>query len=487
MSAKILITDDSPSMCSLIEGFLEPLEVEVQKAGNGEECIEKATQWIPDLITLDIQMPGINGLEACSLLKKLPQTRMIPVIIISSIDDPEVKTRAFEAGAIEYLVKPFAPKHLQDRVKSILKPAPNTLKTISELRETQHVLVAEDTRSIMAMYQFLLPQINCELTPCEDGLIAWNKFQACYEKVDLVISDINMPHMNGIEFVKLIRSNSAYDQIPIIMSTTVNDTEQIKNLLQIGVNDYIIKPFAHEEFNARVGTHLRTRKLMKEQERLNEELKRFNEELEEKVRLRTLEIREANIDTIFTLALASDAKDKDTANHVRRVRFYSEVIARHMGYDEAEAEEIGYSSMMHDVGKIAIPDSILNKPGPLTEEEWTVMKTHTKKGAQILGDKPFFDTARQIAHYHHEKYDGTGYPEGLKEKEIPLSARIVTVADVYDALCSKRVYKPAWSEEEVVAELKKCSGNHLAPDVVAAFLDLLTKGIIKKIQEQFPN
>lgn len=480
MIYKILVADDSPSMCALIQSFLAPLKAEIQLAHSGEQCIEIASHWSPNLITMDIQMKGIGGLEACSLLKKLPNTSLIPIIVLSSIEDEITKTKAFEAGAIEYLVKPFTPEFLQARVSSILdlpdaKPA------------HQKVLIAEDTRAIMAIYKFLLPQIGCELIPCEDGQVAWDTLQRTYQEVDLIVSDINMPNMNGIEFVHKVRADHRFSQIPIIMSTTVSEVEKIKMLLNAGVNDYITKPFSHEEFTARVSSHLRTRTLMKEQDRLNLELKRFNEELEEKVKQRTREIKESQIDTIFMLALASDAKDSDTANHIHRVRYYSQAIARKMGCDDAQAEAIGYSSMMHDVGKIAIPDSILRKPGKLTEEEFAIMRTHTIAGAKILGDKPFFKPARNIANYHHERWDGTGYPEGLKSEKIPFEARIVTVADVYDALCSRRVYKPAWSEEEVLAELKKNSGSHLDPNVVKNFIELVSNGTIAQIRSQFPN
>ena len=208
------------------------------------------------------------------------------------------------------------------------------------------------------------------------------------------------------------------------MSSTVRELNEIKALLHQGANDYVTKPFSHEEFAARVNAHLRTRTMMNEQERLNHELSRMNEILEEKVRARTQEIKDANISAIYMLAVASDAKDSDTGNHIQRVRFYSEELARNLGIDESEAEEIGYSSMMHDVGKLAIPDRVLKKPGRLDDEELAIMRTHAAKGAEILGDNPFFEKARHIAHCHHERFDGTGYPRGLKGEDIPLPARL---------------------------------------------------------------
>lgn len=481
MRKKILITDSSPSMCMLISSFLEPLDVDTQTAHNGEECLEKAVNWNPDLITLDLQMDGMNGMETCIALKKLPETHLIPVAIVTAIDEDSIKTEAFEAGAMEYLVKPFSPEYFVERVRSVLE-LPASTEALK-----QKVLVAEDTRTILSMYKFLLPQVGCDMIGCEDGQIALDTLGECYQEVELIISDLNMPNMNGEEFVRRARADSRFDQIPIIVATTVSELEQIKKLLHLGVSDYITKPFSHEEFTARIRAHLRTRQLSREQERLNLELKHFNEELEEKVRLRTQELREAHYDTIFMLALASDAKDKDTANHIHRVCHYSTALALKCGHDQVTAEEIGISSMMHDVGKIAIPDHILNKPGKLDADEWEVMKTHTLHGERILGDKPFFQRAREIAKCHHEKVDGSGYPLGLKGENIPESARITTVADVYDALCSRRVYKPAWSEEEVIAELKRSSGSHLDGHIVNLFLDLVADGTIAEIRKRFPN
>jgi len=213
----------------------------------------------------------------------------------------------------------------------------------------------------------------------------------------------------------------------------------------------------------------------------------MNEILEDKVRSRTQEIKAANISAIYMLAVASDAKDSDTGNHIQRVRFYSEELARKIGIAEAEAEEIGYSSMMHDVGKLAIPDRVLKKPGRLDDEELTIMRTHAAKGAEILGDNPFFKKARDIAHCHHERFDGTGYPRGIKGHDIPLPARIVAVADIYDALSSARVYKEAWTQDEVLVELINISGTHLDPNIVNAFLEMVHNGTVDAIRKKYSD
>jgi PAS domain S-box-containing protein len=191
-------------------------------------------------------------------------------------------------------------------------------------------------------------------------------------------------------------------------------------------------------------------------------------------------------ETIYMFAMACEAKDEVTGNHVRRIREYSTAIARELGLTEELAEEIGVSSILHDVGKIHIPDSILRKPGPLRPEEMEIMKTHTLAGEKILSSE-FFQVARNIALYHHENYDGTGYPKGLKGAEIPIEARIAKVADVFDALTSKRPYKPAFSEEESLEKIRAMKGKALCPMVLEAFEGAYKKGVISEIRRRLGN
>jgi putative two-component system response regulator len=195
------------------------------------------------------------------------------------------------------------------------------------------------------------------------------------------------------------------------------------------------------------------------------------------------QLREAYLEAIFMLAVACEAKDDDTGNHVRRIQHYSEELALALGFSKEEASHIGYSSILHDVGKIHIPDKILKKPGSLTPEEREIMKQHTLIGERILGDKEFFKTAREITRWHHENWAGNGYPDGLKGEEIPIRVRIVKLADIYDALSTKRCYKDAWPAEKVIKTLLELRGKELDPSLTDTFIDLWEKGIITKIQE----
>jgi len=205
------------------------------------------------------------------------------------------------------------------------------------------------------------------------------------------------------------------------------------------------------------------------------ELKHYAQQLEERVRQRTLELREANLDSIYMLAVASEAKDADTGAHVLRIQRGSEGIARELGLSARQIEEIGYSSILHDVGKMVVPDQVLRKPGALSAPERAVMEEHTLAGERILSRKPFFEMARAIARSHHENWDGSGYPDRRKGPEVPLAARIVHVADVFDALVCARVYKPAWTVEQARAFILEQSGKMFDPTVVAAFVRFLAQ------------
>ncbi|RMF78497.1 MAG: HD domain-containing protein, partial [Planctomycetota bacterium] len=206
------------------------------------------------------------------------------------------------------------------------------------------------------------------------------------------------------------------------------------------------------------------------------DLKRYSSNLEEMVRARTAELHAANMDAIYMLAIASEAKDHDTGAHVRRIETYARRMARGLGLSEEQAECIGYSSILHDVGKFHIPDHILQKPGELTDEERALIESHTVAGERILGTNPFFETARLIARSHHENWDGSGYPDRIAGEDIPLPARIVRLVDVYDALVSERVYKTAWDPVQAVDLILQGAGELFDPKLTEVFAELHRRG-----------
>jgi putative two-component system response regulator len=338
----VLVVDDLVENCLVLKGFIKPLGFDVIIAHSGEEALEKIEVQPPDIILLDLMMPGMSGFEVTEHLKENPDTRHIPVIIVTGLSDPEANVRAIKAGADDFLIKPF------DRV-----------------------------------------------------------------------------------------------------------------LLE-----------------ARVRTSFKTK-------RLQDEILQHRRELEVRVRERTRQVELTREVALFSLARLAESRDAETGDHLERIRCYVRIIAEEMvswnRHPEAMTghfvDEIYLSSPLHDIGKVGIPDRLLLKPGPLTDAEFAIMKTHSLIGGDTLrdadyeaGQNSFLAMGRDIAYYHHERWDGKGYPNGLKGNDIPFAARIVTLADVYDALTSKRPYKEAFSHERAREIVLAGADKQFDPDVVEAFV-----------------
>jgi putative two-component system response regulator len=289
------------------------------------------------------------------------------------------------------------------------------------------------------------------------------------DSAELVILDIKMPGKSGVELLSEIKH--MYPDTAVIMATAISDTATAIDCMRKGAYDYLVKPFNLDEVAINAQRAL-------EKRRLELENRAYQQHLEEMVSERTTELKQAvekikmaSLDTIHRLARAAEYKDEDTGAHIQRMSQYSAAIARRMGLGGREVKNILYAAPMHDIGKIGIPDRILLKPGKLDPDEWEIMKQHTIIGAQILeaSDAEFMQLAEVIALTHHEKWDGSGYPRGLKGSKIPLAGRITAIADVFDALMSKRPYKEAFSVEKSFSIIKESRGSHFDPEVVDVF------------------
>ena len=295
--------------------------------------------------------------------------------------------------------------------------------------------------------------------------------------IAVVVSDQMMPEMDGVTFLESARQLNP-DMVRILLTGHSSLKNAMAAINRSQIFAYLTKPWSTEALNGTLSSAFEHYNLVVENKRLqkltheqNNQLKLMNESLEELVQKRTCQLEEAVIEGVVMLALAAEAKDDDTGEHINRIRNLSYNICTGLGMSLKETDEISFFSIMHDVGKIHIPDKILQNTSPsLSDEDWTIMKTHCIEGEKILGNKPYYKIARTIARNHHERWDGTGYPDGLKRESIPLAARIVTVADVYDALIHKRSYKPAWPVERAIAEMKSLSGELFDPEVLNAFM-----------------
>lgn len=478
----VLLCDNDPHLCTIYSRCLHGLPVQLLSCDTPQALRNMAISASPSLIIMNVHFGNDDGYRLCQQLKRNERTLMIPLLLTSDSPTGEERQRAHSAGAIDLIPRLPSATFLQERLFAVLFDHQTTSLHHRLGSEHYQILVAEDSPSLQQFYDQVLSGPECSVQLCDDGQSAWKALQRNGD-IDLIIIDLYMPGMDGRELCNLIRAHHQYDQIPIIVISTEQEKPVLFDLLNQGVNDYIQKPFREEELRARVRAHLRGRHFSREQFRLNQELIELSAALEDKVEQRTQELFDANVEAIYKLAVACDLKDMETADHIQRVRSYVETFSRHLGLDERTAREFGYSSMMHDVGKIAIPDAILTKPGPLTPAEWQIMRTHPLKGRDILGDKPFFRHAADIAVAHHERYDGTGYPFGVAGEQIPLSARIVAIVDVYDALRSRRPYKESWPEEASCNELQRLSGHQLDPHLVGKFLHLAGDGELNRIRQ----
>jgi putative two-component system response regulator len=285
---------------------------------------------------------------------------------------------------------------------------------------------------------------------------------------DLIILDLNMPHLNGFAVMELLHARLGTTAPPVLMLTAQHDREFRVRALRSGARDFVGKPFDYPEFLARVRNLL-------EAHAYQVLLRNNNSLLESQVRARTAELHDSRLQVVRHLGRAAEYRDNETGLHIIRMSKISVSIARSLDWPDARCDLLLNASPMHDIGKIGIPDHILLKPARLDAEEWSVMQRHTVIGGEILAGESaeLLRMAHEIALNHHEKWDGSGYPQGLRGESIPVTARIVAIADVFDALTSRRPYKPAWPVNDATAWIRAQAGQHFDPDITERFFAAL--------------
>lgn len=334
-------------------------------------------------------------------------------------------------------------------------------------RRTPRVLIVDDQPSNVALLKRLLEGAGLDpIFSTNDSTKAVEVFLSL--SPDLLILDLNMPGMDGFEVLAALKAAVAPADFPcVLVITGDHDPATRKRALTVGAKDFISKPFDGDEVRLRIGNLLETAELQ-------QKLRAQNTVLASSLSDRTIELEEARIESVEGLALVAELRDDVTGQHNARVARIARQIAEAIGPRSESANLIGRVAALHDIGKIGIPDRILLKNGALSPGEWETMKTHTTIGARILSSarSKFMLLATEIARSHHERWDGAGYPDGLRSTQIPLSARIVTIADVFDALSSDRPYRPAYSVKEAQHAIERGSGTLFDPSLVKVFREI---------------
>lgn len=338
------------------------------------------------------------------------------------------------------------------------------------VQEATILIIDDEEANVTLLRRILEPQGFENLTVAADAREGLELFDR--SRPDLILLDLLMPGMDGFEFLEAVGERiSDEEYLPVLVLTSDHSHHAKRRALSGGAADFLTKPLSPAEVRLRVFNLLQTRFLQKKLRYQNELLEDQKLLLEHRVRARTRDLEAARLEILNRLARAAEYRDDLTGEHTRRVGRTSAALGRELGLDGESIQMLRVGAPLHDVGKIGVPDEVLLSPRSLTDEEFEVMKAHTTIGADLLGESgfPLLDFAAEIALNHHERWDGGGYPHGLSGDDIPLSGRIVSVADTFDALTHSRPYKEAWTVERAIEEILDSGGSHFDPDVVEAF------------------
>lgn len=353
----------------------------------------------------------------------------------------------------------------------------NTAATILQQRDRslrEKILIVDDEDAIRNLFVEALNELGYDCDVARNGLECLEKFYRV-RNYDVVLLDVQMPELNGIETLKKLKSYSP--DLSVIMVSASREIENVRVALKEGAYDYVFKPFNVVDVDAVIRRALERANLIKAN-------KDYQKNLERKVADQTRELVKLYSGTLEAMILALDLRERETGHHSYRVTEYALNLGRHLALDESQLSVIAKGALLHDIGKIGVPDNILLKPDSLTDEEWHLMKQHAQLGYELLNKIEFLEESSLIVYTHHERYDGNGYPQGLAGDEIPLGARIFSVVDAFDAMTSKRVYKKAMPFEEAVERIRESSGTQFDPVVVDTFVNVPVdewKNIRKKV------
>lgn len=488
----ILCVDDEPMNLTLLDAILTPLGFKTIKTNNGLEALTMIQKNNVDCVLLDVMMPQMSGYEVCKLIKEDERYRHIPVIMITSLISKEDRIKSIECGADDFISKPFDKMEVISRINMLLK-----VKQLNDdLRYAygkiiNHIIASDNIfknynpfnydffNALHYLIQQLIRESPVNIGKPEYIVVGFNdKGKWQWYKYSKILGEKLIIERNKLQVI----ANLSTYEMPVTIKYNKGETIptnyrfifdlldannlEVYNLIAYIRNDLCFIAINYDKDVSDYDVNVLHSIIM------------------QTLYLRTIavqvtETNSAYTYTVYTLARASEVNDEDTGNHILRVGEYSATLAHALGLGDNFVTEIRTQAIIHDIGKIHIPPSILKKPDKLTNEEFEEMKQHPVYGAKIIGDHPKFVLGKEIILCHHEKWDGSGYPKGLKGEEIPISARIATIADQYDALRNKRLYKPAFDHEKTVSILVNGDGRslpcHFDPKIIETFKQVAPK------------
>lgn len=438
-----LIVDDSEAALAMLESILSGKGFECVRASDGIQGMEAAQAQHFDIIITDIDMPRMDGFALCKALKADPKTKLTPVVILSGLSGGKSIDQGFLSGACAYIEKRSSKEFISRRIDEVM----DSLHVFHD----KLVLVVDDSPAICQVLEDGLMEAGFQVLTAGNGKIA----MAILDQVepDIIVSDLHMPEVDGFALFDFVRQTPRLAHLPFVTMSSVGDRAAMRRIMQGGGAAYLVKPFNVEQLVVTVEKILSDsyRWLLRESEQLSKE-------------------RDILLSGISCLIQALEARDQYTRGHSENVARYCARIGGTLKLSPGDLQRLGLAAKLHDLGKIGVPDSVLLKPGKLTDEEFAIIKRHPQVGVEILTPVASLADIIPAVASHHERLDGSGYPAGLSGAEIPLWARIIATADVFDALTSCRPYRQALPLDQALDIIRGMVPHHLCPQCVEALL-----------------
>jgi putative two-component system response regulator len=488
--ARIFVVDDEPTIRSVIARIVAMDHHDVEEFADGTGVLDAVERDPPDLIVTDIFMPGMTGVELLVHLDRVAPE--VPVIAISAGGDgsgPPILDEAIHLGAAATVGKPFRADEVRRTVERVLASSMAS-RAVERAEEDVPSPGAELEAEIRGADILIWDAGESGGSPFADmlGREGFARVRAVTTKAeledavargdaDLVVVGLGTPETGAFDVVERVReSASGPRRVPVLVLVGEQESDAKRRAFAAGASDCLAVPPTTEEALSRIRSLLSTGLLQRR-------LASRRQDLAVSVGQRVRDVELAHWEVVDRLATVAEYRDDLTGAHQRRVGEMAALIGRRLGMDDMLVRRLRMAAPLHDIGKVAIPDAILRKPAPLDHDEWKVMRTHTSVGARMLagGDFPLLRTAERIALTHHERWDGVGYPEGLKGEQIPIEGRITAVADVIDCMTHPRPYRDALPATEAIAEVERCSGTQFDPDVASVVLDAWNEGELQRV------